>query len=373
MGNTNRGKILDFINIFLVVSYNYLRMLGMNNKIVLLIYILILAVFALLKIINIQFEKKELKKILILMGLIVFSSAVVGEVDLLIISMMAIAFLRNNSKDIIKNFLVSSVVWYVSILLLYLLGIIENNSAIRYGKDIVRNSLGFGHVNQVFLYLLPIQLCFYLLYSDKKKMINIITFGVATILYIFSNCRTGYFCTIIFIIIYNIPILINNKIIDKVVRWVFIIFTILTILVTVLYGSNGANKINQILSLRPYYLNKYINSGKLINIIGGNFDKEIPLDNVYVYLLVEKGIIIYLAYLFIITYSFKIFQKSKKYKLVTLIFLIYGLFEGYIVLPAINFIMIIQIKNIISNEKEENFIEEEESYERKNLNNSSDI
>ena len=51
-------------------------------------------------------------------------------------------------------------------------------------------------------------------------------------------------------------------------------------------------------------------------------------------------------------YSMIIYKNSIKYKVIVLMFLIYGLFEAYVILPSINFILIYQIKNIILNNKE---------------------
>lgn len=364
---------VDFIIIFLVVCYSYLRMLGMNDKVVLAGYIMVLGVFVFCKIVNVKLRKNEFYKILIFVGLISFSTIVIGEVDLLIIVLVAISFLKSDSKQIIKNFLKASIICYIFVITFYLLGITKNIQFIRIEGNVIRNSLGFEHVNQTFLFLLPIQLCLYLLYSKKRAFVNSIIIIVSTILFIFTDCRTGYACTIIFIIIYNIPFIINNNISNKIIKWLFIIFTLLSIFIANRYGDNGANKINSLLSLRPYYLKEYIDQENLINISGGNFKKSIPLDNIYIFLLEEKGIIVYLIYVYIYIYSFNKFKNSTKYKTVIIVFLIYGLFEAYIILPGINFIMILQIKNIISCQKEKNFIEEEENDERKNFCNSTNI
>lgn len=356
-----RENIIDFIILFLMISYSYFRMLGMNNKIWLIFYISILVICMIYKIFYIKFAKKEFYKILFFFGVCIFSTVIVGEVDFLIPVLVAISFIKTDSKKILKSFLKISIVLYLMVLILYFLGIAQNKGLIRIQNENIknRNSLGFSHVNQTFLFFLPIQLCIYLLYSKRKVLVNSVILICSTVLFFLTDCRTGYFCTIIFFIIYNVPIIIENRIYNVVGKIIFIIFTVVSIFVASKYGEDGSNKINNILSLRPYYIHEYLEQDTLITIKGNHFNKNIPLDNLYVYLLEEKGIVLYFIYAYIYIYSFESLKNSLKYKTVVTIFLIYGLFEAYIIWSAINFILVLQLKNIILKDKEKNFIEDE--------------
>lgn len=348
------NSMFNFIIVFLLVSYNYLRMFGMNSKIVMACYIVFLCTIAFYRITKIKLKRNEFMKISIFIVIALFSTVVVGELDILIITVMAITFLRYDTKSFLKKFLLSSIICYLTVLVLYILGFASNNGLLRIeNNDVIqRNSLGFSHVNQTFLYFMPILLSSYLLYSEKRAQLNVFVIIISSILYLFSRCRTGYFCTIIFLVIYNVPIILNNKFTKKILKWLFVIFTVFSIFICNKYGTDGSNKINDILSLRPFYIKQYLDNDKIINIKGGNFNKNMPLDNMYIYLLLEKGIIVYAFYLVVYMLCYKYFSKYKKYKVIILVFLVYGLFESYIVLPSVNFILLLQIKNIISISKD---------------------
>ena len=280
------NNAFNFISIFLIVSYSYLRMLGMDGKTWIFCYIIFLSMFALIRFSKIKLKKKEIIKLMFFVIIGLYSAFIIQSMDLLIAIIGAIGFLKYDSKEFIKKFLISSVICYVSIIVLYLLKIIPDNPlvSIRNGEIITRVSLGFGHVNQVFLYLLPIQLCLYALYGNNKKLISVLIFITSTILYIFSGCRTGYYTSIIFLIICNFPRIMKYKITNKIMVFLFLIFTILSVVICTKYGANGANKINEILSLRPYYINQYLEQYDLITLKGGYFNREIPLENMYIYL-----------------------------------------------------------------------------------------
>ena len=349
-----KKKLIDFLVVLLIVSYDYLRMLGMNNKFVLMGYLLLLVIFLSGKIITNKITKKELLKIIILFIVASFSTIFVGEVNLLIAILAATYFLKTDENKIVRYFFITLTSWYILIVFLYLIGILDNNSLIRVSQNeiIMRNSLGFSHVNQTFLYLLPIIFSSYILYFDKhRKKYSIVIFFIATILYLITNCRTGYFSVIVFLILINLKVKKRNHNVNL-TSLIFLLFTICSIFITKKYGANGSNTINHILSLRPYYLFYYLNNFSLVTIKGGNFISTIPMDNVYIYLLLEKGIIIYLFYLLVIHYYFSKCEYDKHIENIIYASLLYGLFEAYIILPSINFVFVLILMKVIEYRKQ---------------------
>lgn len=349
-----KKNIADFLIVLLIVSYDFLRMLGMNNKIVLVGYLTLLIIFLSGKIITNKITKKELLKMVLLFIIGAFSTIYVGEVNLIIAILAATYFLNTDENKIVKYFFVTIMSWYILVVLLYFIGVLDNNSLIRITENEikVRNSLGFSHVNQTFLYLLPIIFSSYILYFDKyRKKYSLCIFFISTVLYLITNCRTGYFSVIVFLLLINLKTTQKKHKIN-IPALMFILFTIGSILIIRKYGSNGSNAINSMLSLRPYYLFYYLKNFSLVTLKGGHFIANIPMDNVYIYLLLEKGIIIYLFYLIIIRYYFSKCEYDIKIKNIIYTSLLYGLFESYIVLPSINFVFILILMKVVKHNKQ---------------------
>jgi len=77
---------------------------------------------------------------------------------------------------------------------------------------------------------------------------------------------------------------------------------------------------------------------------------EIVLDNFYLYLLVELGIVGYIIYSYIY-YKSTSLMNNKNYNIILICFLIYGLFETNVIIGSIQFIFPIQMKYLIENNK----------------------
>ena len=106
------------------------------------------------------------------------------------------------------------------------------------------------------------------------------------------------------------------------------------------------------LSLRPYYWKLYLNNGTMFSIFGNNFIKKWYLDNFYIYILVDYGIIGYIIYAIIYYNSLKKLKNDDKLTLIIFVFLIYGIFETNVIIGSIQFAFAIQIKSLIENKRE---------------------
>ena len=210
------NNFFDFLLIFFVVGYDYLRMLGMNDKSYIFIYLLFLILLTFIKIVNLSFTKREFINVISIFLIVIFSSVYVGEVNFLVGFLVAISFFKTDLKKFLKNFLLVSCIWYIFVVSSYFLGLVQNNSLIRVldGSMRVRNSLGFDHVNNVFLYFLPIVLTLYLLKPKNLKIYSICIFLVSLLLYWFSDCRTGFYCILLFLLFINFSKFFKSKIFD---------------------------------------------------------------------------------------------------------------------------------------------------------------
>ncbi len=343
------------ILVFLCILLKYLITYGISKS-VLYAFLIFLIIFLIIDIYKKKIRKNEFIKIIILLSISAYMVILYQDVNFLISLIMAVICIRKDNKNYVKKFLIFSILLYSMTIVLYYIGILESKNLIRLTEDgiVTRYSLGFNHPNEVFLFFIPIALAGYYLYSEKKSF-YIIIFIVATILYKLSYSRTGYIVVLFILLIHILYKMKNVKIgINKVLPYMFFIFTIISIGVAIIYGNNNSNYISTALSGRPYYWNYYIENGSILSLLGGNSVNGWNLDNLYIYLLVELGIIGYIVYSLIYYKSLKQLKtkKDNKLLLIIFIFMIYGLTEMNVIIGSINFAFAIQLKSIIENKEE---------------------
>lgn len=345
----NRMNFIEKIIIFLEIFFKYLITYGVSD-IFLCLYLIILITIVLVDLYKRKMYVSELKNILIFGLIACYFIIFYFEQNFLISFLLAIVCLNRNDKDFLKNFFYSSIICFVFTLILNLMGILEVDNIIRNvnGVIIARYTLGFRHPNEVFLFFLPIVLSGFCLFSDKK-MFYILTIISASLLYKFTDSRTGFYVVIIFLIFVLFRKIFTKKLIKKAIPVLFLILTIFSIFLAMFYGENRNNKISRILSGRPYYWNYYVENETLITPFGNNIVEEQVIDNFYIYLLVQLGLVGYIIYFIIYYVSLKNLNYDYKYLIVATIFLIYGLFEANTIIGSIQFLFAIQLKSIIKN------------------------
>lgn len=247
----------------------------------------------------------------------------------------------------------------LTVLLIFspLLGIIENNYLLRQDHS-VRYSFGFNHPNSLSIYIIMILFeTVYIIYKNNNiKLYKIITFGIVPILvgfiYFVANSRMSALSLLVFyvlnILYYCTPEKIRVKFkksqnIKCIVINLFGIFTLLTIFTVILSYSN----IDILSKLDKIFSNRYSNYIIFINKFGISlFGTEIPvklgygeyLDNMYLKLLINQGVLQYILY-YIIFYrsSKKAYQKNDYlYLLILSIILFEGFTETNMIMPTIN-------------------------------------
>lgn len=344
----------DCLIIFLAILFKYLINFGMQPR---YMYSYLLGI-CLLTLINIYYKKftiNEFNKIILFFSLSTYFVVVYKNANFLISFLLAVICIRRNNKDFIKIFFISSLILYLSTILLSMFGILHSNEMIRIVDGTInkRTSLGFTHPNEVFLYFIPIALCGYYLYGNKFTY-YIILIATSSVLYKLSYCRTGYI-TVLCVVGLNFfkNILIKFKL-KNILPYTMVVLTIISIFIAKLYGNDLDNNISNLLSQRPNLWNYYIENGYMLSILGKGIHPDYIMDNFYLFLLVEMGITGYFIYFIIYYKSLKHLRHDIKLLIIILILYIYGLTETNIIIGSIQFVFSLQIKSIIINNKKIN-------------------
>ncbi|WP_349763509.1 hypothetical protein [Fusobacterium sp. SYSU M8D902] len=322
--------IFYFITILILIFHNYTsNIYGVDLKKVNTLVLMITIVLFLNSVKDkIKINFKELVKYFILIfGLIFGLRSLYLSFFILGISIFIDKRIR------IRYFLQINTFFYVLTIILYKIGYLVEveNPLIRIGR--MRYSLGFAHPNTAMMFLLPIFFTIYYLYYPKYK--NSIIFFIlvnSLVIFFFTFSRTTFILIILFIGL----IFFKDKTIEK-LRKLFLMEGIMIILLSLVLPIilNTENIINRLLSGRLFLFYKYLITYK-ITVFG---DMQIleqysswPLDNSYLRVLFENGIIgllllLLLSYLIMITLF-----KNKDYKGVRIfsILLILGFMEGNI-------------------------------------------
>lgn len=332
-------KKLNFLYIsiiFILVFNNYIdrifgKILDRNILNILeTINILLLLVFtSIIFIIKKKISYNYMKKMLSLLFFSIFLKKYYLSFFIIIISNLL------NKKQRLKYLLFILSFFYILVLILNGLGFLEFNalkSAVRKFQNfqVYRNTLGFNHPNAAMSLLLPIFSIIYYLYYDKyKKSVLIIILAIGKIIFDFTHSRT----TFILIILLIILILIKDKYIKK-MKFLFLmsgnIIVFLTFYLPIYFKNSILNKLfSGRLRLFYYYLENYkitfLGDKKVISDY-----REYILDNTYLRILFENGLLGLMLTMLLIYYAMNILFKNKDYKAVRIFFiiLIFGFMES---------------------------------------------
>lgn len=331
------------IVIFICVLLKYLIEYKVNTYILYSV-VLIILFFQFLRIINTLKGRSIIGKTFAFLVLSTISVIVYKDVNLLITFILALTLINCDVKEFVKKFMISSSIMYVVTIILYFLGILNDNYLIRMtsGGYIIRHSLGFTHPNSIFMYFIPIVLCAYLL-EDKKKRFYITFSILSLILYKLSLSRTGIYCIAILFILDLFKDKINYK---KIISWLPLLFFGASYFLAIKYGDTKNNSINVLLSNRPYLWNRIIESANMFTIFGSNVLSKVYLDNFYLAMVYRCGLYSTLLYYLILIMGIKNINNSKVYVSI-LIFMIYGLAESNTLIGSINFTLAFLLYSII--------------------------
>lgn len=295
--------------------------------------------------------KKELKKIISILFCVVFILKYYLSCYLIIISKGI------QVRKRIFYFLLINIFFYILTILLDSIGIIQGEFF--YRRTITgiteRHDLGFGHPNTAMMALLPIFFSIYYLWYDenKIKILGIILL-FSQFIYKLTNSRTGYILVIIFLFL----VIIKDKYFYK-LRW-FIYCEILFLLYfsICLPSKLKFTVYNKLLSGRFWLFDYYLTNLE-ITLLGNREVEKLyrifPLDNTYIRILLEHGIIGLVLSVCLIIYIFKLLYKYNNYKAIRIfiIVLIFGIMEGQALYFYFNIIYLIIYEYLIKKEKNE--------------------
>lgn len=275
-----------------------------------------------------------------------------------LLSIITIIGLKNISYE--KVFKVAfgvRLILYILTISLAILGILENKKIIHWRDSagfFYRYSLGYSHPNLLHSTLFILVILFiYLFYKKLNIKLYSFIFLVNLLIYKFSVSRTGFYgviATILFtIFMKNSKGIFKYKIIKLVVPGC-ILFTFIT---AILYEKvEFINILDRLLSGRIGYTSYFLNNYSM-SLFGNNLYLDDNLiDNSYIILLANYGIIIFVLYL--ISYN-KIIKKyitlkMDKELIMIVCFSVYGITEGFLSNIFMN-LSLVYIADIIFNTK----------------------
>lgn len=268
-------------------------------------------------------------------------------------------FPPKKSRLLIKTYVISSSIFLFLIIAASALGLIANSAIAR--DSHIRYTFGFVSPNSVFMFYLPIALGIYYLYQgsnlSKTAWISILVTSVP--LYLFTDSRGGFTLIVVTLAFWAVSQrIVKMRVVYFLLPAAYFIMTILSVAMAYLSNSGRLSNLSLVMTGRPIIWYRYLQTGiSLLNISG---DKVIqsdealsaygtPLDNFYLYVLVQLGLLVAL-YLGVIYFLFiKKIQQLRNYKLlfVILIFFLYGLVEGNVLIPEINWTLLLMYSPFI--------------------------
>jgi len=346
------------IYIFLIAL---LKGLGLDSSDKL--YIIAFAIGCVAVVIKVYNEKFTVKELLAMGSLVCIGilNVLIGRTTTILFSAVAICGLKNvDINRTIRISMFARLFAFVCMVVLYGSGILENKSYMfnRNGEIIERYLLGYGHPNLAHLMFAVVVFHVLFLYHDKlgfphfaailflNFMLYSITFSrTGVVMVIISTCFCAFRKWMTF-----------RKVLLFTVRYAFIVLFFATILIAFIPENwQIYSSVNTLLTGRFYYI-KQILTEELPGWFGNSsLEKKYNLDNGYIRLLYEDGILAtaWLGFFFIkLT---KDIYKKKMYKECCLLmsFFFYNLAEGVLSTVSLNFSLLL-LGSVLFNKNEEN-------------------
>lgn len=349
--NLKIDMLLFFVGFFLLqVAETFVNVEFFQNKLTSIntLGLVLLAGCIILNIKNMKFQKKQLALIffLFVMSIVLYikySNGIFLETLLLIIIV-----LKNEFKKIVKIDFYIKLLVLILILTFNYLGLTNGVFETMLRGNVLRSSLGFYHPNTFAMFLMI--LCFEFMYisSEQKKLKTlIIIFLIALIIEKIPVSRTCVYCVAVLVFFQlfkdKFEKLLNSKILLIVSKNLYLVFLIVTLLLTYLYSINNsfAVSINEFISNRLYYQSFFLENYS-INLFGNDVNYVSTLDNGYLKILLNFGIIT--TIFFMILYSKNISRafKEKDYTVLVIyiIVMFYCLSESYLFYISYNIFLI---------------------------------
>lgn len=350
-------KILLLIAIFLIEFATYTKNItfvtNYSQKLI-NFAIILLFIDSIIILLNLKTKIKNWFLYFIIVSISIFSFLKTNDSLLLQLCLIIICSLKVDFEDVIKKD-----IWFKLFLFLFIYIAYLGGHAIKpvFTRDgVIRYALGFNQPNALGFFLLSLFLEYVYLKRKKIKLTHVIIVFLPTLyLMNLAKSRASEISICLFILIYTISYIKkrikigNNDLTEvkkkplKMISIIFLVLTLMSFYITYSYinGSGIAKVIDEILSERIYLQSIFLRLYD-ITLIGNEINYFDTLDNVYMRIILNFGIIVWFLYMYIynsiISHSIK--KNDNMIIMITFVFLIYGLMEWYIVRPAINIFLI---------------------------------
>ncbi|CEH35585.1 hypothetical protein [Romboutsia lituseburensis] len=254
---------------------------------------------------------------------------------------LALGLYNRDLKKILKLYIVTNIIFFLSCLILNLLGI--KPSGYIHG----RNNLGFSNPNAAYMAFFIIWASYLYVKFDKMDKKGFIIILISPLI-IYAETRTQTGLITVFICIAFVLKFRRININKKIYKYLFSIYPILLTMASLIltFAFNNHYWINEYLSHRPYYWNKYLTHPIYgLNLMGYEqnirklaFYPKIPLDSGYIWTLYSGGILVFLIIILLYMYAiYRLCCKNKKAEvLLILSILTYSFAESILLNITIN-------------------------------------
>lgn len=266
-----------------------------------------------------EYSFREIFCVIISMYLLLLGGNMTLNISFIILTSICMT----DCKDVEKVCFICSAVLVTVVVFSLSTHIVEANVYVQGNR--IRNTLGFYNVNAGSLFLFSTLILF--LFSRKKISIVhiIISLSFSIILYRVTNSRTSLIGLVLFCITYILTTKCNKF------ANIIMVLDFLCLLSPILWLISKLNDLefDKLLSGRLHSFLNYIQSNSTMSLLmGGSNVNEI--DNFYLMLLYNVGLILYVLFGFITLYSIRFYKNSNNYKSISYIssILFIGLMES---------------------------------------------
>lgn len=307
------------------------------------------------------FNKNRSKTGIYLLGISGLLFLFTRDGAVLTLVLMALAIEAIDNKFVVKSFFTMHVLLFVGGMLLSIFfPDIAHRPEMHYrivdGYNYVRYSFGTGNPNSVFLALLPVYTGYIYLRFEKYNIWDRL-FILASVLVVYSgtNSRTGLISIIAGLVVVEVLRKIDlkkSKFFRIIVSYSPLIITLISVLSALFLHKNKL--FIKLLSSRTMYWHMYIKEyGSMFNLFGNYYSPEFkavnPVDNSYIYIIAILGMA---TMIFLLVVSCKgLYEYSKrnmkKNIVCVLVFFVFAFGENMLIDAALNFALVILIKDVI--------------------------
>lgn len=328
---------IGYFILLLVEMWNNLPIVRNNHNLLILLGLAVIVIFNIITIVKQKqiYRKKENIFFLLIAILCFFCYLFSKNFTILKYAIIMFSFINLNFETFIKTDLKMKILLFVSVFLLYMGNALIYNEFSREDGS-MRYALGFNHPNTLGMYLMMISLEFlYIKRNDLKWYYFPLIIFIILFIMIIPQSRTSAIAIIIYLgyLIFRkwIIKILNNKVIRNILLWIVPILTLCSLGLTFGYQKGLFIRLNDILSDRLNYYHGFLASYD-VTLFGTVWNEKllrVTLDNSYIFLLLQFGILIYLIFTLISIKGLRKIINMKNYDLFIIleILFLYGMME----------------------------------------------